>query len=1075
MSKKYNEIDALRIIKDLFNLIYGDSKRFATLRNKFKLSVDTYKENNGKVVSIIFNAVSNDVINKELNDAIESLRRYAARSAKKQAEFNAIIEGEGIDVDTAKVSKPKSSKVKKVAKDSSLPKEKEPKEVKRVKGKNEPVKKAVKAPAKKAAKPVVSKVSKEPKEETAVNNVNDMIKKYVQSLSSDNVLKLIGDVSNAFAGDAKFNTTMNNWKTKTKTDLDAAIGMLTTAYTRKPKNTKMKVWYELLEATFMAPDNTEVKQNPEAVKETEVSHLPFEEETTPVGPIWKGIPGILSKKVITDFSRFKGAESANDFLADIFDNNIPSPREYIIGNADLEDAFQAVMLLNSSVFTLLDTKPDELLGIEANILSRKIQNTSITSTFMQNFIMYINKAPGIGTLPERKQCIEGIKFSILEFLEANNVVVDMAKDDAFGFYMNNTLKLTMLQVYTLNRYILTSVLSLSAVDQNEKMVNKILSVSLEYFINSNYFEELKMECIPFIMMDSDVANDSVDSVSDAPEINHEVADKAPVEVIKEEADSDTTEKELPSRPEIKYTITYSELSFVLNGTQITVQKNEEKYPAILEAVKASDYDSLNQLVVTETSIKENIQSFLSDIPFNELDDGEELQKIKIDIVDKMLICNGKKFGGTLSLEFIKYASQNDITNIAQFKRFIYNCSLNPSANSVNELYDFVIKNKLKVTPSGSILLYKWVRDNYFDAHTGKFDNSPGKTVWMDRAKVNSNRNETCSNGLHLCSFGYSKFSQRLLICELHPKNSVSIPTDYNQSKMRCCEYSVLLDVTEYYAEMVSKGDYLSKGDTFHHNSKILELAIMQHYPNVTRTNSFNGFNGKKGKDIDFSDIDFGKVAPMERVEFTDDSDEETCEVAALEVIESKEETLADIQPLIGDIKVEETCTTQEMLKVETEEETEEVEEVEEVEAKSMMPDPAPTMMNQEVFIDFMVKGDMDTIRKVKGHEKFLNNAVNNGLDTFILDIVLFKLKLTKPLDNLRVYDVVEIYSEYKNIVNNETSTVDRTNADIVKANEIESSKVIDETSNTDGTKVVETPQTKSTGLFGKVKKFFGGN
>ena len=141
----------------------------------------------------------------------------------------------------------------------------------------------------------------------------------------------------------------------------------------------------------------------------------------------------------------------------------------------------------------------------------------------------------------------------------------------------------------------------------------------------------------------------------------------------------------------------------------------------------------------------------------------------------------------------------------------------------------------------------------------------------------------------------------------------------------------------------------------------------------------------------------------------------------------------------------------------------------------MMPDPAPTMMNQEVFIDFMVKGDMDTIRKVKGHEKFLNNAVNNGLDTFILDIVLFKLKLTKPLDNLRVYDVVEIYSGYKNIVNNETSTVDRTNADIVKANEIESSKVIDETSNTDGTKVVETPQTKSTGLFGKVKKFFGGN
>ena len=90
-------------------------------------------------------------------------------------------------------------------------------------------------------------------------------------------------------------------------------------------------------------------------------------------------------------------------------------------------------------------------------------------------------------------------------------------------------------------------------------------------------------------------------------------------------------------------------------------------------------------------------------------------------------------------------------------------------------------------------------------------------------------------------------------------------------------------------------------------------------------------------------------------------------------------------------------------------------------------------------------------------------------------MVLAKRKFTKPLENLRVYDIVEIYNEYKTIVNNETSTVDRTNCDIAKAQEVSSSKEIDKESNSDGTKVVETPQTKSTGLFGKVKKFFGKN
>jgi len=1099
MATKYSETDALRIVKDLFNLLHGDSKRFVTLRNKFKKSVAEFKVKDDKIVSVIFNAVGNDVINQELNDAIESLRGYAARSAKKQAEFDAIIAGEGINVEEAKAGKPKSikvakasdGKVKKVAKDSSLPKEKEPKEVKKVKNKNEPAKKPTKAksaanPAKEKPTKTSKAVASTTKAKEEVNNVEVMISKFVNGLEPRDLSLLIKDASDAFAGDSKLNITMQNWKTKSKNDFDAASGMLKTAYTRKPKNTKMQNWYKKLEATFMAPekpveDDLVAKQK-EAVKEMMVPETPVvncetpkeesktEETGTPVVAAFHCIPGILSKKIITDFSRFKAASSSPEVLAEIFGDEIPMVRHYDLNNDKFNSIQDAITTLQGTVFGLLDTTPDELISIEAEILSKKILNSSITSTFMQNFIMYITKAPGLGTLAERKECLEAIKYSILEFLEMNKINTDTNAEDTFKFYMDNTLKLTMLQVYTLNRYILTSILSLASIAESDKMVCKILEIVLPYFVSANYFELIKMDGIPFYMHDLDIESTDVDETKEEPK-------EAVGETTQtEEAKSEETQKELPKQPEIKYTITYSELSFVLNGTQITMQKSDDKYPAVLEAVTTNDYDALNKLIVTETSIKENIQSFLSDTNINGMFDvDDEALKIKIDIVDKMLMCNGKKFGGKLSLEFIQYAAQNDVTNIAQFKRFIYNCSLNPSSNSVNELYDFVIKNALKVTPSGSVLLYKWVRDNYFDQHTGKFDNHPGKTVWMDRSKVNDNRNETCSNGLHLCSFGYSKFSQRLLICELHPKNAVSIPSDYNQSKMRCCEYSVLLDVTEYYSEMLSKGDYLSKGTTFHHNSKILELAIMKQYPNVKRVNSFNGFNGKTGNDVDFKDIDFSVPLPKieDRVEFTEDTDEtpETCVPVPTDEALGKE---------IEEVVTEETPVVEEEVKEEPKEEVKEascsahtmLQEVEE-ESKNMEPDMST--MNTEIFIDYMLTGNTDVIRKVPGHEEFIKGAHNFGLDTIILDIVLTNLKLSRmDLKKLDVYTVVEIYSNYRKAINNETSVVDRTTEDIKNAKETESSKAIDEQHNSDGTKVVETPNTTSTGIFGKIKKLFGG-
>jgi hypothetical protein len=121
---------------------------------------------------------------------------------------------------------------------------------------------------------------------------------------------------------------------------------------------------------------------------------------------------------------------------------------------------------------------------------------------------------------------------------------------------------------------------------------------------------------------------------------------------------------------------------------------------------------------------------------------------------------------------------------------------NPSYRSVQELYGFLEKNNLPITPDGYFLAYKRVRDDYTDCHTGTMDNSIGKTVSMERNQVDDDQNNTCSQGLHFCSQGYLKHfgGARTIIVKINPRDVVSIPTDYDNSKGRACKYQVIGEV-----------------------------------------------------------------------------------------------------------------------------------------------------------------------------------------------------------------------------------------------------------------------------------------
>lgn len=137
--------------------------------------------------------------------------------------------------------------------------------------------------------------------------------------------------------------------------------------------------------------------------------------------------------------------------------------------------------------------------------------------------------------------------------------------------------------------------------------------------------------------------------------------------------------------------------------------------------------------------------------------------------------------------------------------FFENLMANPSRRAVYQLYDFLEHNDIEITDDGHFIAWKRVNSNFKDMYTGKFDNSPGTVVKVNRFQVDEDPNVTCSHGLHVAAKSYIPHygggSGKVIACKVNPADVVAIPTDYNNAKMRCAGYEVLYEVTSDFKEM----------------------------------------------------------------------------------------------------------------------------------------------------------------------------------------------------------------------------------------------------------------------------------
>lgn len=224
-----------------------------------------------------------------------------------------------------------------------------------------------------------------------------------------------------------------------------------------------------------------------------------------------------------------------------------------------------------------------------------------------------------------------------------------------------------------------------------------------------------------------------------------------------------------------YILQGDNVTLVIDGTPHTVNKTHVAYQKVVDAIKAGLWDDVKSLI-------------------NPVKTVINFSKGNVSIVDGEMFWKGQEFHNSLATRMIQMLT--DGFDINPMVNFMNNLMHNPSRQAVTELYGFLEKNSLPITPDGCFLAYKRVREDYKDCHTGTMDNSVGRVVEMERNMVDDNRNNTCSAGLHFCSHSYlASFSgARTVIVKINPRDVVSIPSDYNDAKGRTCRYEVIGEV-----------------------------------------------------------------------------------------------------------------------------------------------------------------------------------------------------------------------------------------------------------------------------------------
>ncbi|RUU76052.1 hypothetical protein [Mesorhizobium sp. M7A.F.Ca.MR.362.00.0.0] len=131
--------------------------------------------------------------------------------------------------------------------------------------------------------------------------------------------------------------------------------------------------------------------------------------------------------------------------------------------------------------------------------------------------------------------------------------------------------------------------------------------------------------------------------------------------------------------------------------------------------------------------------------------------------------------------------------------FLKVLQFNPNPEIRDHLFDWLEHGGMPITPDGCFLAYKKVNPDYLSFHDLKTQNHVGSTIFLPRDECDHDRFQTCSAGLHFCSWDYlPRYSGKeghVLILKISPADVVAFPPDH-EAKGRAYRYTVVDEVPE---------------------------------------------------------------------------------------------------------------------------------------------------------------------------------------------------------------------------------------------------------------------------------------
>jgi ribosomal protein S17E len=267
---------------------------------------------------------------------------------------------------------------------------------------------------------------------------------------------------------------------------------------------------------------------------------------------------------------------------------------------------------------------------------------------------------------------------------------------------------------------------------------------------------------------------------------------------------------------IPYVLGSDSITVYLKGQPYPINKQAHTYNMVLAAIKANDVPALERAI----NIKEGINSALT------------TASKSIRILNDKIFYEDREIQGLITARIFEVIRLGMDTS--PMIKFLENLMQNPSKRAVDELFGFMEACTLPITPDGHFLAYKRINEDYMDIHSGTVLNKPagkltksdrailkgkqGKkqevtvkiidgvtTVSMPRNLVDDDKNNTCSEGLHFCSYDYLQHfnGARVVVLKINPMDVSSVPVDYNNSKGRTCKYQVV-DEIEVQGSMLTK-------------------------------------------------------------------------------------------------------------------------------------------------------------------------------------------------------------------------------------------------------------------------------